>query len=172
MHFILSSGVCDNYLVVAIETVSFCCHHLNAFILLLLFAQSAHFLVLLFSCSYLNIFIWLLLFEHLYTISAIQIKIRIGFEVLTAIVMKSYIFWDIRLCSPSNFNGRFGGTLLAVCAMLVSCLAYASALKMETTCSSVTSVNFQGTTKRYISEDRTKIRTIHSIMIRGGHNCL
>jgi hypothetical protein len=34
----------------------------------------------------------------------------VGFEVLTAVVMKSAIFWDITLCSPLSVNRRFGGT--------------------------------------------------------------
>jgi hypothetical protein len=38
--------------------------------------------------------------------------------------------------------------------LLVSCMAYTSALKMEVTCSFKTSVNFQHTTWCYIPEDR------------------
>jgi hypothetical protein len=34
----------------------------------------------------------------------------IGFEVLTAVVMKSAIFWDITPCTPLSINRRFGGT--------------------------------------------------------------
>jgi hypothetical protein len=34
----------------------------------------------------------------------------IGFEVLTAVVMKSIIFWDITSCNPLKVNRRFGGT--------------------------------------------------------------
>jgi hypothetical protein len=34
----------------------------------------------------------------------------VGFEVYTAVFMKSIIFWDMTLCSPSSFNRRFGGT--------------------------------------------------------------
>jgi hypothetical protein len=34
----------------------------------------------------------------------------VGFEVLTAVVMESYIFWDINLCSPLEVNQRFGRT--------------------------------------------------------------
>jgi hypothetical protein len=34
----------------------------------------------------------------------------IGFEVLTAMVMKSTIFWDITLCNPLSVNRRFGVT--------------------------------------------------------------
>jgi hypothetical protein len=41
------------------------------------------------------------------------------------------------------------------CFMLVSCLAYSSIVKMEATCSSETSDDFQQTTRRSIPEDRT-----------------
>jgi hypothetical protein len=34
----------------------------------------------------------------------------VGFEVLTVVVMKSNIFWDIMLCSPLKVNQHFGGT--------------------------------------------------------------
>jgi hypothetical protein len=34
----------------------------------------------------------------------------VGFAVLTAVVMKSSIFWDITPCSPFQVNRRFGGT--------------------------------------------------------------
>jgi hypothetical protein len=34
----------------------------------------------------------------------------VAFEVLTAVVVKGKIFWDITLCSPLSVNGRFGGT--------------------------------------------------------------
>jgi hypothetical protein len=34
----------------------------------------------------------------------------VEFEVLTAVVMKSTIFWDITPCSPLRVNRRFGGT--------------------------------------------------------------
>jgi hypothetical protein len=33
-----------------------------------------------------------------------------GFEVLTAVDMKSSIFWDITPCNPSKANRSFGGT--------------------------------------------------------------
>jgi hypothetical protein len=33
----------------------------------------------------------------------------VGFEVLTAVIMKSTIFWDIPPCSPLKVNRRFGG---------------------------------------------------------------
>jgi hypothetical protein len=33
----------------------------------------------------------------------------VGFEVLTAVDMKSFIFWDIALCSPLRVNRNFRG---------------------------------------------------------------
>jgi hypothetical protein len=38
-----------------------------------------------------------------------NLRISVGFEV-TAVVMKSTIFWDIMPCSPLSVNRRFGGT--------------------------------------------------------------
>jgi hypothetical protein len=35
---------------------------------------------------------------------------NVGFEVYTAVIMKSIIFWDISPCSPLSVNRRFGGT--------------------------------------------------------------
>jgi hypothetical protein len=43
---------------------------------------------------------------------------------------------------------------------LVSCTAHSSILKMEAICSSVTSVDFQRTTRGYISENRTLLSKI------------
>jgi hypothetical protein len=34
----------------------------------------------------------------------------VGIEVLTAVIMKSTIFWDITPCSPLSVNRRFAGT--------------------------------------------------------------
>jgi hypothetical protein len=34
----------------------------------------------------------------------------VGFEVLKAMVMKNYIFWDITRCSALKVKQRFGGT--------------------------------------------------------------
>jgi hypothetical protein len=52
------------------------------------------------------------------------------------------------------------GDLLDTCFMLVSWLAYFSTLKIEATCSSETSVEFQRTTRRYIPENRTTLESI------------
>jgi hypothetical protein len=34
---------------------------------------------------------------------------NVGFDVLTAVLMKNTVFWDIMPCSPLKINGRFGG---------------------------------------------------------------
>jgi hypothetical protein len=34
----------------------------------------------------------------------------VGFDILTSVVVKSSIFWDITPCSPLKVNRRFGGT--------------------------------------------------------------
>jgi hypothetical protein len=45
--------------------------------------------------------------------------------------------------------------LKVACFMVVPCLAYSLTLKMEATCFSDMSVDFQWTTWRYIPDDRT-----------------
>jgi hypothetical protein len=97
-------------------------------------------------------------------------------EVLTAVVMKSSIFWDITSCSPLKVNRRFGGTYrlhlheyVLTAFRLISFSAYNSTLRMEAICSSETSVDFQRTTRRNISGDRTlqwlkHIKHIHTLL--------
>jgi hypothetical protein len=92
-------------------------------------------------------------------------------EVLTAVVMKSSIFWDITLCSPLKVNQRLGGTChlhvqdrrisqernqheAELCYLLVSCFTYSSILKTELTRFSEMLVDFQQTTQRYNPEDK------------------
>jgi hypothetical protein len=41
---------------------------------------------------------------------SLGLLLYVGFEVFTAVVMKSIIFWDMTLCSPLSFSRRFGGT--------------------------------------------------------------
>jgi hypothetical protein len=84
-------------------------------------------------------------------------------------------YMDIRPCSPFEVNRRFGGTYrlhplgrrinraryqvaglgLPLDFARVSCSAYSSTLKMEAILSSETSVNFQRTAQRNITEDST-----------------
>jgi hypothetical protein len=49
-------------------------------------------------------------------------EIFVGFEVFTAVVVKSIIFWDMTPCGPLSFNRRFGGTYqgLATCLLAES----------------------------------------------------
>jgi hypothetical protein len=47
--------------------------------------------------------------DCLTTLSVTKLYSAVGFEVLTAVVIKSTIFWDIRPCSPLKVNRRFGG---------------------------------------------------------------
>jgi hypothetical protein len=100
---------------------------------------------------------------------------NVGFEVTTAVDMKSSIFWNIKLSSWLKVNQRFrerhrhlqgwsisqarnqheaGSKLACYHFTLVSCLASSLTLKMEMTCSSKTSVDFQWTTQHHIPEDR------------------
>jgi hypothetical protein len=67
------------------------------------------------------------------------------------------IFLDMTPCTPLEVNKSFGiiWTLPAAYFHYASCSAYSSNLKMEETCSSETSVDFQRPTRRYIPEDKT-----------------
>jgi REP element-mobilizing transposase RayT len=89
---------------------------------------------------------------------------HVGFKVLTAVVMKNSVFWFIMPYSPLEVDRHFGVSsrhhrqgrrMLAICLTLVSCMDYSSTLKMEATCSSASSVDFQQTKWRYISKCRT-----------------
>jgi hypothetical protein len=77
---------------------------------------------------------------------------RSGFEVLTAVIMKSTIFWDMTPCSPLKFNRRFGGTRLHLrieeyATQETSVKQVVSkSLKIEATCFSETSVETDYTT--------------------------
>jgi hypothetical protein len=103
----------------------------------------------------------------------------VRFEVLIAVVMKSFIVWCITPCSLFKVNRCFGGIYrlhlqgrrisrarnqsqsmiwelcLPPAFRLVSCSTYSSTLKMEAICSSETSVETRRTTRRHIPEDDT-----------------
>jgi hypothetical protein len=93
---------------------------------------------------------------------------HVRFQTLTSVVMKSSIIWDTTPCSPLKVNCHFGCTCLLNLQlrrinqtrnwheagskfMLISCLAYSSALKMVS-CSSETLVDFQMIIWSYISQ--------------------
>jgi hypothetical protein len=75
----------------------------------------------------------------------------VGFEVLTADVMNSSIFWDITRCSPFKVNRHFGGTC---------CLHLHGRRKSQ-----ARNQREASTTQRYIPEDRTLKVVIYSQML-------
>jgi hypothetical protein len=97
----------------------------------------------------------------------------VGFEVLTAVVMKSSsVFWDVTPRSLLKVSHRSRGT----CRLHLHCqrisqtrnqsesrwqpelgLAYSSTLKMEVTCPSEMSADFRRTTQLYIPEHVTRM---------------
>jgi hypothetical protein len=77
----------------------------------------------------------------------LNLFVLLGFEVFTAVILKSIIFWDMTPCNPLSFKTY---VCLLVFAELIS-----STLKMEAICSSETSIETQRTTRRHIPEDDT-----------------
>jgi hypothetical protein len=75
----------------------------------------------------------------------------VGFVVLTVVIMKSSIFWNIMLYSPLKVNWHF--IALPPAFTLVFCSANSSTQKMEAICSYEMSAHFQWTTWCYITED-------------------
>jgi hypothetical protein len=88
--------------------------------------------------------------------------ICVGFEVLTTVIMKSAIFWDISPCSPLSVNRRFGGTYCLYLQGRKNKLSKKPAWK-QVACDSEdggdrfseTSVDTERTTRPYIPEDGT-----------------
>jgi hypothetical protein len=131
--------------------------------------------------NWINAFIPMLMnvlynFFPLFFICFIQIVeslIFIGFEVLTAVIMFSSIFWDIALWILLKVSWHFCGTCrlhlkswrsqvsIFTCFMLGFSVAYSSTLKIEATWSSVTSSDFRGTTRRRIQELELFINFCH-----------
>jgi hypothetical protein len=61
-------------------------------------------------------------------------NLHIGFEVPAAVVMRSYVVFDITSHSPLNVNCCFRGALLDTYIMLVSCMVQSLNVKMDATC--------------------------------------
>jgi hypothetical protein len=112
------------------------------------------------------------LFRHIfigYGITSVNTKmIYLIFEGLAAVVIKVSTFWDIMRCSLLKVNRRFGG----ICYLHLQGIEISQArnqreagsftlvsaiLKMEATCSSEISVNFQWTAWRYTVSQKTEI---------------
>jgi hypothetical protein len=68
-----------------------------------------------------------------------SVQVYVGFEVLTTVVMKSDIFWDITPCSPLKVTD-------------------VSEKHVASICSSEKLVDFQRTTRRYIPKHSTLYR--------------
>jgi hypothetical protein len=93
------------------------------------------------------------MFQHIHTnFRTKNTSVHVGFKVLTAVVIKGSIFWDVMPRSPLKVECCFRGHFISTCFMLVTCLDYSSALGMEATCSSKTSVDFQLTTWRILED--------------------
>jgi hypothetical protein len=90
---------------------------------------------------------------HLYWEHAVLVKCDCYFR---NILLFSWMNYPVsRYEHPHWQTGSLSPAGLAVCFMLVSCLVCSSTLKMETTCSSKTSVDVHRTIRRYIPEHRT-----------------
>jgi hypothetical protein len=79
----------------------------------------------------------------------------VGFEVSTAVIMKSIIFWDMTTCSQSSFNRRYGRTYRLYLQGRRNKFSKKPASKQLAICSSETSVDTQRTTRRHMPEDDT-----------------
>jgi hypothetical protein len=69
---------------------------------------------------------------------------HVGFRVLTAVILRSTIFWELTTYSTREVHRRFGGTYYSILGfdMLAYCFAYYSTLNMEVVPSSDTSAIF------------------------------
>jgi hypothetical protein len=77
----------------------------------------------------------------------------VGFEVFTAVVMKSIIFWDMTPCSLLSVNRRFGGTYRLHLQGRRNKFGKKPASKQVASLS----VDTQWTTRRHIPEDDTLV---------------
>jgi hypothetical protein len=76
----------------------------------------------------------------------VKMVMNVRLEVLTAVVMKSSVFWDITQCSPLEVSRRLGGTYL---------LYLQGRIRRERYQSESRRLDFQRTTRRYIPEVST-----------------
>jgi hypothetical protein len=71
-------------------------------------ASPAH--VSLLYSRHMQFLLWIKYFLSSNVTAFANIYIFVGFEVLTAVVMKNFIFWYITQCSPLKVNWRIRGT--------------------------------------------------------------
>jgi hypothetical protein len=107
-NYVSSAGVLlQYYMSLPLPMPAKCSPHLSSFIIL-----SSPFPQYYVKLQIMNFFIMQFLPPCCYILS-LDCKYflqRIGFEVLTAVIMKSTIFWDITTCSPLRVKRSFGGT--------------------------------------------------------------
>jgi hypothetical protein len=89
-----------------------------------------------------------------------QNKFDVGFEVLTSVVTKSHIFWDIPPCSPLKVNRQFEATFrlyIQLCLLPASrwFLAWLILRPLRWRQHVPPKADFQRTTRCYIPEDKT-----------------
>lgn len=84
-------------------------------------------------------------------------RITTNVHVLTTVVKKSSTFSDIRPCSPFKVHRPFWGTILNFFCLFTfgSCWIFSWNYKIEATCSSETSADFQRNIWPYIPRDRS-----------------
>jgi hypothetical protein len=93
--------------------------------------------------------------SYLTTLSVSETIVDIGFEVSTAVVMKTSVVWDITPSSPVRLNRRFGWICHHLQGQRISQARNQHEAGSNATCSSVKSVGFHRTTLLCISEERT-----------------
>jgi hypothetical protein len=104
--------------------------------------------------------------------------ICVRFEVLTAVLMKISVFWDITPCGAVKVNERFRGTyhlhlkgprvsraLFATCFTLVLYLAYSSTLQMGAIFVSESSAGFRRIIWHYSPPPQKKYNSSEPIML-------
>jgi hypothetical protein len=86
--------------------------------------------------------------ERCFCINVTQISNSyVGSEIVTAVVVKSSVFWDVALRCLFKIRHRYEGMSHRGCCLLhAGFLVRSPTLKMEATCSSETSVGFHRTT--------------------------
>jgi hypothetical protein len=109
----------------------------------------------------------------------------LAFEIISAVDIKTSVFWDITPCCPVKVNDvseehvtfifrveeeakeetSMKHSASYACFVLCSSFDHSFTLKVEAVCSSETSIDFHRTTRRYIPEDRARLFVILQLCI-------
>jgi hypothetical protein len=106
-----------------------------------------------------------------WTGNELNISFNVGPQLLTAVIIRSSVFWDVARSWPMKANRRCGGTSRSACCLLHAAFWLTLLFKpeMEATCSAETSVDFYRTTQYHIPEDRTLY--VHMEIYLSVENC-